>query len=201
MALSQQEFEQLQVETIKRIKAIEQAKKQVASQAAQLIAKIEQTRIACIEKLDSLIQSYRAYIAENNYDQQALQNIAKMLTTRLKIQIDEDLALNLREEPKEEKKSAFKQPIEVAETKRATLKEPKIEEEKKKYLKQPIRESYTKKEPPKEPKLEEPKRETRNEPQAKQLLSNQIIRKRGKSQRQNCILSAAKRGRLRVDCR
>jgi hypothetical protein len=107
-----------------------------------------------------MIQSYRAYIAENNFDQQALQNITKMLTTRLQIQIDQDLALNLREEPEEEKKSALKQPIKEPEPKRTPPSE--IEEVKKSALKQPIS----------EPKTEHSKeRETRNEPQAKQIPS------------------------------
>jgi hypothetical protein len=159
-ALTQPEFEQLQNEVIKRITALERAKKQVASQAAQLIAKIEQTCIASIEKLDLMIQSYRAYMAENNFDQQALQNITKMLTTRLKIQIDQDLALNLREEPEEENKSALKQPIKEPEPKTTPPKE--IEAVKKSPLKQPIS----------EPKTEHSKeRETRNEPQAKQIPS------------------------------
>jgi hypothetical protein len=99
MALTQPEFEQLQAEVIKRIDALEQAKAQIASQAAQLIAKIEQARIASIENIDSLIQFYRVYTAENKYDQQALQRITKLLTTRLQIVIDQDLALNFKEEP------------------------------------------------------------------------------------------------------
>jgi hypothetical protein len=184
-ALTQPEFEQLQNEVIKRIKALEHAKKQVASQAAQLIAKIRQRCIARIEKLDLMIQSYRAYMAENNFDQQALQNITKMLTTRLQIQIDKDLALNLREEPEEEKKSVLKQPMKEAEPKRTPPKE--IEEVKKSLLKQPIKEAEAKRTPPKEieevkksalkqpisePKTEHSKeRETRNEPQAKQIPS------------------------------
>jgi hypothetical protein len=97
---------------MKRIKAIEHAKKQLPSHASQLINKIEQTCIANIEKIDSFIQSYRVCMKENKFDQQTLQNIMEMLNTRLEIQIDQDLALNLREEPiiKEEKKSYLKQP-------------------------------------------------------------------------------------------
>jgi hypothetical protein len=108
-ALTPPEFGQLQNEAIKRITALERAKKQLSSQAAQLIAKIRQTCIASIEKLDLMIQSYRTYMAENNFEQQAIQNITKMLTTRLQKQIDQDLALNIREEPEEEKKSPLKQ--------------------------------------------------------------------------------------------
>jgi hypothetical protein len=111
MALPQSEFERLKTEAIKRIDALEQAKQQVANQAEQLIAKIEQGRILCIETLDSLIQSYRAYIAENSFDQQSLQNITKILNTRLQIQIDPDLALNFNEGPiiEEESKQKSKQ--------------------------------------------------------------------------------------------
>jgi hypothetical protein len=106
-ALTQPEFEQLQNEVIKRIKALEHAKKQVAKQAAQLIAKIEQNWISSIQNINSLIQNYRAYAAENNFDDQTLQNITKLRTTRFKIQIDQDLALRIEEE--EEKKSPLKQ--------------------------------------------------------------------------------------------
>jgi hypothetical protein len=96
-ALTQQAFEQLQTEVLKRIHAIEQVKKQLASKTAQLIAKIEQTFVESIEKLDLMIQSYRTYEVENNYDQQTLQSITKMLTTRLKIQIEQNLALDIQE--------------------------------------------------------------------------------------------------------
>jgi hypothetical protein len=106
-ALTQLEFEHLQKKVIKRIKALDHAKKQVASQAAQLIAKIEQTCFASIEILDSLIQTYRAYAAENNFDDETLGNVTKLRTTRFKIQIDQDLALRFEEE--EEKKSPLKQ--------------------------------------------------------------------------------------------
>jgi hypothetical protein len=106
-ALTQPEFEQLQNEVIKRIKALEHAKKQVASQAAQLIAKIEQNWISSIQNINSLIQTYRAYAAENNFDDETLKNITKLRTTRLKIQTDQDLALRIEEE--EEKKNPLKQ--------------------------------------------------------------------------------------------
>jgi Txe/YoeB family toxin of Txe-Axe toxin-antitoxin module len=108
--LTQPDFEQLQIEVVKRIKAIEIAKKQVASQAAQLITTIEETCFNSIENLNSLIQSYRAYTAENNFDHQTLKNITKILTSRLKVQIDQDLALNIIEESEEEKKSIIKTP-------------------------------------------------------------------------------------------
>jgi hypothetical protein len=127
-ALTQPEFEQLQNEVIERIKALEHAKSQVVSQAAQLIAKIRQACIASMENLDSLIQAYRAYAAENNFDDQTLQNITKMRTTRLQIEIDQDLTLNLREEPEEEKKSALMQPISESLKERETRNEPQAKQ-------------------------------------------------------------------------
>jgi hypothetical protein len=175
-ALAQPEFEQLQIETIKRIHALEQAKNQVASQTAQIIANIRQTCIATMENINSLIKSYRAYMIENNFDQQALNNITKMLTTRLQIQIGQDLAINLREESEEESKSPLKQPIRVAE--RDLPKKPIREEEKSSLLKQTIREAERELQ-------EESKRETSSEQQAKQIPSNRIIRKYSKSSRQN----------------
>jgi hypothetical protein len=202
MTLTQPDFEQLQKEVRKRIKALEHTKQQVASQAAQLIAKIEQALIISIENLNSKIRFYRAYSAFKSFDHQELQKITKILTTRLQIQIDQDLVVNCREEIEEEKTSSIKQPIEEAI--REPIKEPeplqelKIEEEKNIPLKQPIREAV------KEPKRETPMktiRETSSGHQAKLIPSNEIIRKYDKSPRQNCILSAANAERLPMDCR
>jgi hypothetical protein len=109
-ALTQAEFEKLQSETIKRIKYIEHIKHAVASQAAQLIANIEQTCIASIENLDHLIQAYRTYIAENNFNHKTLQKITRIINTRLEIQIDQELVLKFREESiiEEESESTIK---------------------------------------------------------------------------------------------
>jgi hypothetical protein len=136
LALTQPEFEHLQTEAIKRIKALENAKQQVASQAAQLIAKIEQTCMASIENLDQLIQYYRAYMTENIFDQQTLQNITKILTTRFKIQIDQSLAVNFKEESEEENKKFLMQSIRELIKERKSPKQPKIETSSKHQVKQ-----------------------------------------------------------------
>jgi hypothetical protein len=105
-ALNQPDYEKLQKEVKVRIKALECTKQQVASNAAQLIAKIEQECMDRMQILDEKIQHYRAYITDNNFKQENLENIAKILTTRLEISIDEQLTVNLRElisEPKREK--------------------------------------------------------------------------------------------------
>jgi hypothetical protein len=103
-ALNQSNFNQLQNEVNERIKALKCAKKQVISKSAQLIANIEQMCISSIQKLDAQIQFYLAYIADNNFDQQKLENISKILTTRLEISIDQQFTLNLRELTREEQK-------------------------------------------------------------------------------------------------
>jgi hypothetical protein len=95
-ALAQPEFEQLQTEVAQRINTLVLAKQQVASQAAQLIAMIEQACFERIVNLDTLIQTFRTHTTENNFDHQTLQNITKLLTSRLKIQIDQDLTLHFR---------------------------------------------------------------------------------------------------------
>jgi hypothetical protein len=180
IALAQPEFEQLQNEVIKRTNYLKSVKQQVASQAAQLIAKIGQTCFASIENLDSMILSYRNYTAENNFNQQELEKAKKMLKTRLKIQVDQELALKVIEEPnKKVKRIPMKRQIRniigpISESILELIK-----------LMEPIKKN-------KREHSKEPKTEPNSDHQAMQIPSNQIIRKYGKSPRQNFILSATR---------
>jgi hypothetical protein len=111
-ALNHPEYERLQKEVNERIKALECSKQQVASKAAQIIANIRQICMSSIQNIDAQIQFYRACITDNNFRQETLQNIAKILTTRLEISIDEQLTVDIRELTLEPVREEKKRPIE-----------------------------------------------------------------------------------------
>jgi hypothetical protein len=94
-ALTHSDFQLLQNEVVTRIEALEHAKHQVANKAAQLIADIGQACMSSIQQLDEHIKSYKAYVLDNNFDDQTLQSVTKILTTRLEVEIDEHLTLTL----------------------------------------------------------------------------------------------------------
>jgi hypothetical protein len=98
-ALVHSDFEKLKYQIIQRIKALEQSKHQIASKASQLIAEIEQACMSSIQNLDDIIISCRANIIDNNFNDVAFQNVTMILNTTLKIEIDQQLRLNIREEP------------------------------------------------------------------------------------------------------
>jgi uncharacterized membrane protein len=111
-ALNHQDYERLQKEVNERIKALECAKQQVASKAAQLIANIEQALISSIKNLNKEIQCYRACITDSNFKQETLQNIAKILATRLEISIDQQLTVDILELTLKPDREEEKRPIE-----------------------------------------------------------------------------------------
>jgi hypothetical protein len=110
-ALNYPDYERLQKEVNERIKALECAKQQVASKAAQLIANIEQICMSSIKNIDAQIQYYLACITDNNFKQETLQNIGKILTTRLEISIDQQLTVEIRELTLEPDREEQKRPI------------------------------------------------------------------------------------------
>jgi hypothetical protein len=97
-ALTQLHFEQLQKEVYKRITVLEDAKQQLACIAAQQISDIEQACVSSMKIIDSQIISYRDYARNNNFEHQALQKVSKILTTRLEIEIYQQLTFEIREE-------------------------------------------------------------------------------------------------------
>jgi hypothetical protein len=95
--LSLLDFAKLQNEVNSRIDNLQHGKIQVASIAAQLIANIGQACLTSIKLLDLEIESYRDLIQDNNFDDKTLLKATKILSTRLQIQIDNQLTLNLQE--------------------------------------------------------------------------------------------------------
>jgi hypothetical protein len=150
--LTQLEFEKLVTELMKRIGELERSKKQILKQTAQIVAKIEEACIESFKNLNQLIQSYRTYTIENNFDNKTFKKIKKILSTRLEIQIDQDLTLKVTEEPI------------IEERKRSITRETNIE-----AIRKPI-------EFPKRESNKEPNRETSNKHQAKRPSSNLILR-------------------------
>jgi hypothetical protein len=75
---------------------------QLINKAAQFIINIGYLCASNIAKIDQQIQSYRNCALENKFDNQAFEIGKKILETRLKIEINEQLNVSITEEEKEE---------------------------------------------------------------------------------------------------
>jgi hypothetical protein len=98
-ALVESDFKKLQNQINQRINTLEKAKHKVTNRAAQLIEEIRQACVSGIQDLNNQIKAYREYTINNSFDDLTFQNVRKILTTLLKIEIQQQLSLNIREEP------------------------------------------------------------------------------------------------------
>jgi hypothetical protein len=84
---------------ISKFTALEHEKMKAVINSQRKIAEIGHAYMQSIQTLDKHIGYYKLFLSHNNYDHQGMQNIFRMLNTRLQVNISEHFTVNLYEHP------------------------------------------------------------------------------------------------------